>query len=441
MQLTLSKPLVDKMSAALEAILPRGIDVLLVVLILRSLAPEDVGLLETSQTIVTPTMLLFLSPEQLLYKCLPSWKSEADGTHLSRVRSLRHFCWLKGLAGVVLALLFSLRADGFHLALLSTFLWAFSRSLAPQIIGIDREYLRICGRFRDAFLLVFSQKLLFLIGTLVALRTHLGQPLVALACAGVLSTLASVATSHLLASSVDGPPIGKEVSSRKAARYDVMTIFREAFTRFSLWAHVEYVIANSIESMDVLTLGVLGFSKRTVGIYGAAVRVANFGFALPMAISMWYSARIGQAGDGSAVRRSAASALRPTLLLLLVAAIQTLFFVAGAPLIAQILGSTRWTDPEKLNFSRYLVALALGCGVYILTLGAMTWLKLLCDVRSLFFRIYAPWLIFSAGLYYHFGSTGNVMGIAWANIACYAAYGLLIVVYLRRPLLDTFKSD
>jgi hypothetical protein len=432
-----SPTLLDKMAALLESVAPRLIDAALVILLLRRLAPEDIGLLERTQAAVLPVMLFFLSPEQLLYKKFSTWKAEGPDACRARIGALRHFCWLKGLAGLALAFLFSIRAAGPNFALFCAFTWAFSRTLGPQIIAIDREYLRISGRVTNAFALVSIQKLLFFAGVVVVAFVWSASPLPGLAAVGAGSILFSGLAATAQSRRLDGRVTKKAPKERQPLFSTMRAVLKETLVPFSFWSHVNYVIGSSIESLDVLTLGVLGFPNRVLGIYGAAVRVANFGIAVPTALYTWFAMRLAQAPKGAPSRTSLATVARPTLYLVVVAVAQTTVLIAASHLIAQVLGSARWTEDERQTFARYLTPLVLGIGLYSTVFSLVAWLKLCVDVRALFARVFLPWLAVAGAIYFFVGVRGDAMNVARANIACYASYMFFVLLFVRKFKIDT----
>src|SRR5678815_365306 len=85
----------------LEQSLTRGADALTSLVLIWALRPETFSELVIAQAWVAPTLLVFLTPESVVYRDFAQWQRQGPDHVAARVRALRIFSWWKIGAAVL----------------------------------------------------------------------------------------------------------------------------------------------------------------------------------------------------------------------------------------------------------------------------------------------------------------------------------------------------
>ena len=402
--------------------LSRLIDSVLAFMLIWLLPLEFLGMVEVVQALIAPLLFAFLSAEPLLYRHFSEWKTESIESFQTRVAALRLFCWIKGLGGLVFSVLITLVwPSQSHTATFYALIWAFSRTLGPQVIAVDREFMRLDGRFGSALMINLGQKLILIVGLLLATHQQGSSILPVLAGAGALSVVASAILSRFL-----NHKIRFHGGYQKTAKQTLRAIFKE----FTIWNHFNYVLSIWTQTLDMFWLGVLHVPLRAAGIYSAALKVANFSFALPLAVSTFFSVRLSRAAPDAPERRDWRRVGRPTLALGGVAILQAAAVMAAAQLLAFLFSRGRWAPDEISDFVKYLRWIECGTAVYCFSFFAVSWINICASVRDFFWRVMAPWTLGSGLVYLLAYLNYGMFGLAVANLPVYFGFLALLAAFL-----------
>lgn len=175
----------------------------------------------------------------------------------------------------------------------ATLLWAILLSLAPQVSGADRAFLRLDLRLRELNAVTLIQKVGLLGGTAAALFFAPGN----------LWCLVAVAASALLLSAFFAYRFAARGLPRDAElKLRTFPETLESLRGFSIWSHFSGVVLGWVQTMDLYFLGMFGLPAREAGLYAACLKLANLSYALPSALSR---ANIFSILDGAAKRDDA----------------------------------------------------------------------------------------------------------------------------------------
>jgi len=403
----------------------RGADAASSLLLLWALTPELFSKLALAQAAIAPLLFFFLSPETVMYRDYSVWQKEGRHGIAGRIRAFRRLSWGKGQLAIVLSLGLALLWPGEGLSWSDRFfslIWAFSLSLAPQISGPDREFLRMELRIRELSWLSFFQKLSLLAGTAVAALIFPGN-LFALAGFAAISALGTAWMARWRAEK--RLPVG-------AGAIDPIHVLKESLTSFSLWQHLLGVVLNWVQTMDVLILGVFRFPAREVGLYAAVLKLANLTTAAPNALCNLLSVWIGRRdrGTGLADERRRIGELSLLLVAAIVAQAIALWFVS--PWILSALSHGRWSGEEMIVMRRWLAWMLTGIGLFASTFMLSSWLALRTQVASMFVRVYLPFGVFALATYSALAWRWGLEGAAGGNVAVMVIYWILLIAYDRR---------
>jgi hypothetical protein len=409
---------------ALEHGLTRLLDAASTLLLLWFLSPEMFAKLAVAQAVAAPLLLVFVSPETILYKEYARWRAEGDAPFAWRVRILRRFGWAK--AAVVLPLAAAVAAVGG--AGFWAIVWAFFLFLAPQIAGTDRELLRLGLRLRALNLLTLAQKAIVLAGTLAAIRLF-RDPLPPLAGASALAALSTAALARVLVER----QWGAKAEAPAGERWN--RFLAGVFSEFTLWQHAAGVLLNWIQTMDVFFLGLFRVPAREVGLYGSVLKVVNFSLLLPHALANLFSIWVGRRGDSSDGRkRERGVAARSSLLLAGVGLLQAAILILLGETIYGLLSHGRWTEEEIARMVRWTVWIASGTAVLGTGFVAMNWAMLRDRMRMVFLRVSLPAAVLAFLIYGAMVRGLGLDGAARANLPVAAIFAGLAILHARRSL-------
>ena len=414
----------------LEHGVTRGSDALTSLVLLWCLAPEVFSRLALAQAIAAPVLILFVSPELVIYRDFAKWRAEGISVLAARLRALRLFSWGKGQAALVLAavIAWALRSQGSWNTEFCALIWAFSLMLAPQLSGADREFLRLDLRLELLNLLSLYQKL-FLFGGTAAVAILTPSRLDYLAAVAVLS---AVSTAYFAKRSVEKSLVaqGATLAELKGKMGPpVVDTLKSSLKTFSMWIHLAGVLFNWVQSMDLFFLGVFAYSAREIGLYAAVLKIANFSMALPMALAnlfqVWVGRRVQIAGD----RRELVELSRLSFWLFAGSVAQALLIYWAGPYLFGFLSHGRWPLPEQVKMLGWLGWIMGGSVLISCTFLLGSWLIVRTAASRLFFRVYLPWGLISMAVYSISVYLGGTQMVATANLIVGGVFLLLLWVY------------
>lgn len=416
----------------LEHAITRIADAATSLVLLWALAPELFARLAFAQALVAPTLFFFVSPETVIYRDYSRWKGEGMAALSARLQALRRFGWGKAQAALVLSALLAFIEASSGTTWLERFfalVWAYSLVLAPQIAGADREFLRMDLRLKQLNFVSLYQKLVLLGGT-AAVALLLPGRIDGIAAVAAFSALSSAGIAFAMARAAIGPV--------PATRGLVPTTFEtlaDSLKTFTLWTHLSGVLNNWILTMDLFFLGFLGYPARTVGLYAAVLKLANFSMAAPLALSNLFSVALGRrAADDPSRKGERREMWRYTALLGAGTLVQAAVIALLAPWLIELLSHGRWSPAEQLEMREWLLWI-LGGGVIVgATFLLGTWLTLRGDVRALFFRVSVPWTVLAVAIYACAARNAGAQGAAIANPIVGACLFGLLCIQARRQL-------
>jgi hypothetical protein len=112
----------------LEHGLIRVSDALTSIVLLWALSAETFSMLALAQAFVAPLLLLFVSPETVLYRDFGRWEAQGADLLASRIRALRLFAWGKAQIALFLSvgIAFVLPGTNGYWIRFSAVIWAFA---------------------------------------------------------------------------------------------------------------------------------------------------------------------------------------------------------------------------------------------------------------------------------------------------------------------------
>jgi hypothetical protein len=415
----------------LEQALTRSADALTSLVLIWALHPEGFSQLVLAQAWIAPTLLVFLTPESVVYRDFAEWRRQGPDHVAARVRALRLFSWWKfGAALVASAALAPLLPS--ETPLVSRFwslLWAYGIALGPQVAGADREFLRMELRLREINVLTVVQKATVLLGTVgVALLAH-GE-FAALAAVALLGPAASA----ILARRVSMLVLRREGATAEGLRGDNGPKPRDtivsAILTFSLWNHVATVLTTWVRTMDLFFLGLLGLPARELGLYGAAYKLANLATALPVAATNLFSVWVGRRGSGLTDEKSLVRRMTKWVLAASAAAAVALWLCV--PLLFPLLSRGRWTAAETQGTAGWIAWLLVSATLFAAPALVFAWLSLRTSYVRLVREVSLPWTLVALAAYplaIHFGGSDAA---ARVGVLVSAVYVVLAWVRFRR---------
>ena len=415
----------------LEHGLIRLTDSLVSMTLLWVLVPESFAKVALAQAWVAPMLFLFVSPETVIYRDFSLWKSQGPASLSANLRALRLFSWGKALAAILIAVLSAFIfpvGDGFNQRFY-LILWAFSLSLAPQLSGADREFLRLDLKLKQLTAVTFCHKFSLLAGTvLVAFQYRNRMDL--LAGVAIFSTLLSTLLAHIWARA-SLREMGASARDLKTSHANSFRVISEGLKTFSIWGHMSSVILNWVLSMDLFILGMVGLEARQLGIYASVLKLANFSFALPVALanlfSVWVGRKSAHVEEIEQVRTLSARLFFGSLL-------QAIIIAVLGPYLLAFLSRGRWSEFEQRQMAHWLYWILAGSVLISSTFLVTSWLALRGKLIPLVYRVYIPWGISSLILYtgaIQLSHGSRTTAAAVTNVAISLVFVLLLGIFLK----------
>ncbi len=432
----------------IEHAVTRFSDAGLSLVLIWALSPENFGKLALAQAWVAPMLLFFISPETVLYRDYSKWKDEGRTAFSARLKALRLMGWAKAQAALIISVIgmFFLPLGESSLWIrFSILLWAFSFTIAPQIGGADREFLRVGLRLRELNIVSLFQKLSLL---LVTITVGLFYPsrFEFLAAGSVFSALSSAFLARFFALRALRAMPDREIKGLP----DPMSTLLESFQTFAIWNHLAGVCNNWVLTLDLFCLGLVFTghvsSPASIGLYAIALKIANFSLALPTALTNFFMVWIGHqkpAHSGNSwVREELTQVKKLGLQVAGAAALQNLVLWLVSPFILNLLSHGRWTPDEQLAIQNWLKWILLGTTLYIAALVPAYWMIVRGQVRKLTVQVYIPWLVSAFAIYC--GVAGYMRAeasqyseiplnwLAMANVVVGALFPGLVIQFIGR---------
>lgn len=413
----------------IEHALTRFSDSATTLLLLWGLNPELFGSLALAQAFAAPLLLLCVAPENVLYRDFPRLRENRDALS-GKIRAFRRFGWWKfaALLQISVILVFSgvfPEGEGSRIDRFAAFLWAILLSLAPQVSGADRAFLRLDLKLRELNAVTLLQKASLLGGTGAVLVFFPGN----------LWALVSVAAFALFSSAfLAWRYARRHLPEAAGSRVRTFRETAESLRDFSIWSHFSGVVLGWVQTMDLYFLGSFGISARTAGLYAASLKLANLSYAVPSALVNLFGVWLGQQDTSTleGTEKARKRALTRTGGLLGILATQGLVLWALSPFIFRIFSRGRWSDVEIRSMQEWLGWMLLGslpiAGGFLLDF----WLLVKTRARDCALSIYLPWLIGSAVVYSSAAAFGGPLAAAKANVAAGALFGFLLLWRWRR---------
>ncbi len=396
------------------------------------LLPTEVfSKLALSQAAVAPVLVLFLSPELVLYRDYGRWKSLGEDALASRVRGLRNLAmWKVPVAWALAWGLATLKGDSGQSTRFWAALWALALALTPQICGPDREFLRLSLRLKSLNALSLIQKAMlvaFTVGAVVLFPARIEG----VALAAWLALVGSAVLSRWTAERGLCRDGATARGLRGEAGPSAWMLLREGVGSFSIWSHLVGVIQNTVQTLDLLVLGFLGTPAFEAGLYGAGLKVANLSQAVPLAISnlfgVWMGRRSGS-GDGSDTQDQLdrKRIFQTTGVLILSSALTAALLWCAGPWLLAVLSRGRWDLAAQSRMTGWLGWILIGNIGICASMAAGSWLMLRRSPQTVLLAVSLPWGALSIVAYAWSARSGGIDAVARANVMVGLASVILV---------------
>jgi hypothetical protein len=416
----------------LEQGVTRATDALTGLVLIWALQPEIFSQLVMAQAWAAPTLLLFLSPEGAVYRELAEWKKKGPDCVAGSLRALRLFAWAKVVAALAASLLLAAVIPGrtAYAARIAAVLWAYFIALGPQIAGPDREFLRLELRLRTVNALTIVQKTILLGGTILV-STTFGMRLAPLAAvAGLSATVCALAAWRCSAALLLSQGASAEGLGGRRGPPVRETLSRTLMT-FTLWQHLSMTVSTWIRTMDLFFLGLFGIPARVLGLYGAALKVANLATAVPVAAMSLFAIWLGRREEPR-LEEERRFVLRITPLIGVGTLLIAVAIALVLPFVLPLLSHGRWTPREIATMTGWIHWMLAAGTVVVTPIILFWWLALRTSYARIFFEIYVPWTIVSLVLFAVAAGLGGAEWAARMSVVVGAVSVVLVLIRFRR---------
>jgi hypothetical protein len=393
--------------------------------------PAEFSKLALAQAAVAPLLVLFISPDSIMYREFSTWREKGHYFVMANLRGFRFIAWGKALAAVVVASLVALRGEDYWISF-SALIWAFALALMPQIAGPDREFLRLNLKLGELNLLTLFQKSFMLTGLFVVVQFFdKSIPLLA-----ALSAVAVVSNSWLAKLSADRFLHSQGAGKAGLAAQNgpsVKHLLIDSVKRYSFWNHVSGIILLWVQTMDLFFLGLMKFPATDVGLYAFVLKISNMALTMPTAIASNFLLWLGRRTSSREGMEDEWLRQRKFSSILAIGVALTCWAIAYlAPSLLTLLARGRWSGTDQAVMATWMRQILAGAFFYASALPLAMWLQVRAPSFDLFKRVYLPWLMFSAAAYYGGISRWGFTGAAKMNIFVGIAYAVLLGLFVYR---------
>jgi Na+-driven multidrug efflux pump len=174
--------------------------------------------------------------------------------------------------------------------------------------------------------------------------------------------------------------------------------------------------------MDLFFLGLFHFPVREVGFYAAALKIAGFSMALPLAMTNLFNIWLGRKIEQEGMRSERDLLKRLSWFLLLGSSAQSALIWFFAPMILGFLSRGRWSAEEQALMTHWLLWIMAGFSIWSSTFLVSSWLALRSKVSDLCLKVYVPWGLCSVFVYAWAVYFGGFEAAAKANVVVSGMY-------------------
>lgn len=435
----------------LEQGITRVADGLTTLFLIWFLSPELFSKLAMAQAMTAPLLLFFVAPETVLYRDFSIWKKAGPSSLASRLHVFRAFGYGKGQLAVVISLITGALLSGqSYWEWVFSLIWAFSLALAPQIAGPDREFLRLSLQLEALNLISLYQKLVLFVGTVGALQfighfaPHFntaaigqGSHLIQLASLAGIAAFSAVSTA-VFARAKAIQYLRKEGATETSLKGrdgpGMFLTLTETLKDFSIWQHLQGVILNWVQTMDLFCLGLFHFPARQIGLYASVLKLVNFSNFAPLALTNVFGIWIGRKLPEKGHAGERAQLKRLSFFLFLGVSFQGLIFMGLGPYLIDLLSHGRWAQSEEAQMVQWFNWVLLGNVILTSTYLLSHWALVRSQVLRAFTHVYLPWGVLTLGAYslVAYLSAQNPLWVARMNGGVALLFCLLLFFFYRR---------
>jgi hypothetical protein len=415
----------------LEQAFTRILDALSTLVLLWALQPEVFSKLALAQAWISPVLLFFVSPESIMYRDFGRWTHEGGHVVAKQVRALRNFGWCKTAAAFLFsAIIAGLTHSGPRIENFYAIFWAFILVLSPQVMGADREFLRLSLRLKELNVQTLIQKALLLGGTILVALFH-PSSLAGFFWVALFSLLISASWIAFRVEKVLRQDYPKEQLNQPVSLTHRQIIWN-SIHGFSFWGHISGVIWGWTQTMDVFFLGLFSFPAREIGLYASALKIGNLIQALPLAVQNIFSVWLGRRTQLKDEKPEKEKLLKLTGLIALLNLIQWCGLVILSPWILRLLSRGRWQETEIETMRHWLAWIAAGFGVFSIGVLGIAWIVARMDVKRALYRVYIPWLVISLAGFAAATHFGGPTGAASIRMVVSISFLALMLIFKRK---------
>lgn len=413
--------------------LTRGFDALSTLVVLKVLPTETFGVFAIAQAWVNLSLFLFLSPEGVFYRDYGHWVNDGAHSLTSRIRILRRFSWLKLPLFILLSAVFA-AASGRGLDFFYALAWAFSITLAPQITGADREFLRVDLKLKALNFVTFFQKTLLFVGTIAAALWTRGE-LRTFAAIAFISLILSMLLCRLLAQkALREMRLASDASGSQSSKADLPKNFLwNVMKDFTIWWHLSGNVWNWLLTADVLFLSWTGLSERSVGLYSSALKLANLSHAFPTALQSVFSIWLGRKAADWAGSKQAFPPGFVRIWLGYAAGViaQAVVLWFASPYLFAYLSKQKWSAEELMSVNHFFRWMLVSTVLVALGNLHQNWFIYRTLTQRFFLKVILPWGLTGAALTAAFCFAWGQVGALWARQGVALLYVGALVLYTQ----------
>ncbi len=396
----------------LDRIVSGFLQLIIFTIVIRHLAPEDVGLLGIFGGIAVFFNLANISPSSIMIRDYPKIGNELD-LHLGNYII---FSYVKMFFFLVAGFFFAIFLLPKYGNPAFTFLLYILFFSFQNFITVPEEALYVSFKNNIVFFsnLVFN---LFQLGFFIVLFKFTGALLHYILAVFLLNAFFFFIMLFV---------IERTLNIRIRYRMDIKDFWKHNILHFTVWNHLNGAITYLIYRIDTFVLSFFS-DLRTIASYTVALTVSNYFFIIPMigekALKVGYSRLLEEPDKEAGVFRYGTAVLNAISIFQ-----YAVFLIFGKWFICFLFPEVQNKESIFL-FSSIIIA-----GVTILNLSRplTAYIFNKSSLRSMFLSIYLPGGLFSLAVYFTAGHLFGPIGVAWGNVVNYGFLAVLVLMFFLR---------
>lgn len=216
----------------------------------------------------------------------------------------------------------------------------------------------------------------------------------------------------------------RSFSFRWVVHGSTFRIMKDSLGDYGAWDHLNRSVIDTLFLIDTAIL-VWFVSTLNVSDYTVAMKFTSLLFLIPMQLHLALQLMLSHTEGRERQSEVIGAFVKLTFLVSILQFVFVMFLGDFAMLIL-------FGDSISQNSVLYAQIQTLAIAIMSVSLPFLSVLNNFCNLRSGFFCVFLPNLIFGIALYVFASYRWGTLGIAWANVIAYSSISITLILYIRK---------